>query len=853
MATVGKAFRDVHFTCDEVQLLTNSLKDEKFRKLLGEFAKEINDPENRKHYEEEVRKWEKQRGVDVVFLDPRPGFALVVGGEASGDHPVCVNICCCDAVQEPNFTKTKKGTSLGHNWTIPHAVTKPREENVPDEGQLLRELRRGQVGKPNANVKFVKVIAYDVVFHPDTLRLASSNDALKNAVIQTAMDALSENFQLKVKDTKELDSVKYIGHPVRSVIKKVVDRELNKQSETLNFLNKAEDERTSRCNVDNKAENQSTNVLKKGDSAAVAPNYSIKHVNKADLQDFTLIPRNGASWRPHALQVDVHLPGVSRAAQVSAEVVEQSIIIDTASTPKYTAEIPLPYAVNEDTSTAKFDVATQKLTLVLTVMPHNNDDVTVPMASPSSSSDSGIECEPGYRTNSDGDNSSEVSVSSQEDGPRDEGVEEEVEDDEGSVFESAPSSPIRGYLVPSYTLQENEKALHLKLNCKNVLPDSIKILPSKNNQLLNVNLTTIGGGLTPLNHGLAVDVGPHEITTEGVSFTISDEHVAVMITKTKSGLWETVRVGKPNSLQKENVARIEEPPVTNQTKEENSKHGLGDASPLKQNMAEGVVRKPRVTRAVSMCEEIPTMPGLRLKGPTCSWPRGILKRRSRSLSESQLSSVTPLESLASLESPLEVDLLEDRDGEESVEESLTILLGEKKSVRFNDVVSRQLFRSNSSILGQRAKNQKKALKKQKCRNRRASEGSDRDSDASQCHSDPGPSSGDLTTTTTTDEDDTDATAEADDILCDVADKMASSPDNSTFVDVDLDVENNNSNNSSSNSSCVSNNKSNTTASSENEDGEGFVVKTSKKKKKNKKKNKKFEPANNFIFQLDIEP
>ncbi|XP_068204551.1 protein kintoun-like [Palaemon carinicauda] len=287
---------------------------------------------------------------------------------------------------------------------------------------------------------------------------------------------------------------------------------------------------------------------------------------------------------------------------------------------------------------------------------------------------------------------------------------------------------------------------------------------------------------------------------------------------------------------------------------EHSQHGLGEASPLKQNVAEGVVRKPRVTRAVSMCEEIPTTPGMRLKGPTCSWPRGILKRRSRSLSESQLGSVVPLESLVSLETPLEVDLAEDE--EESVEESLTSLLGEKKSVRFNDVVSRQLFRSNSSILGQRAKNQKKALKKQKCRNRRTSEGSsDRDSDASQCHSDPGPSSGEPTTTTTTDEDDTDATVEADEILWDSTNaKFTSSRDlHSTFVDVDLDVENNNSTSSSSNTSGnVSNNKG-STASSENDDGEGFVVKASKKKRKNKKKNKKFEPANNFIFQLDIEP
>merc|ERR1711860_126949 len=48
---------------------------------------------------------------------------------------------------------------------------------------------------------------------------------------------------------------------------------------------------------------------------------------------------------------------------------------------------------------------------------------------------------------------------------------------------------------------------------------------------------------------------------------------------------------------------------------------------------------------------------------------------------------------------------------------------EKKSVRFNEVVQRQVYRSNSSILGQKLKNQKKNQQKKKKRAaRRASEG-----------------------------------------------------------------------------------------------------------------------------------
>merc|ERR1712203_973293 len=56
-------------------------------------------------------------------------------------------------------------------------------------------------------------------------------------------------------------------------------------------------------------------------------------------------------------------------------------------------------------------------------------------------------------------------------------------------------------------------------------------------------------------------------------------------------------------------------------------------------------------------------------------------------------------------------------------------MGSKKSVRFNEVVLRQVYRSNSSILGQKHKNQKKAEQKRRKAGRRASEGDKPDSDS----------------------------------------------------------------------------------------------------------------------------
>ena len=95
--------------------------------------------------------------------------------------------------------------------------------------------------------------------------------------------------------------------------------------------------------------------------------------------------------------------------------------------------------------------------------------------------------------------------------------------------------------------------------------------------------------------------------------------------------------------------------------------------------------------------------------------RGILKRGARCFSESQadyLSSImTPMSSMDSTIT------------EESIEESKSSVES-KKSVRFNEVVQRQVYRQNSSILGQKMKNMKKAEQKRRKaeQKRRASEG-----------------------------------------------------------------------------------------------------------------------------------
>lgn len=522
---------------DDLSLIAKSLRDEKFRALFCEYAREICDPENQKQFEKEVKQLEKERGVEAVFVHPSPGFTLAVGGGSSGG-PVFVNICSSDVVQKPSFVRVDGGTKKGQNWSLPHALPKPRKEEVG------KEVRVEGGGTLDDVVR--QAVVHDVVFHPDALHLASCNHLMKHTLIQTAMDSLQKKFQVTKEEPVEVESVGYVGKPVQSVIKRVVDRKLFETSEQMNFV---QDERTSgpvmNNNCDSKSvSDKSTNVVCKEEVAGpLKPEYKIKYVSKMDLQDFSvqLIPHCGPAWRPQALEVEVQLPGVTRASQVDANVWQQSVLLSTESSPQYKLELPLPYAVDENLSAAKFDVSTQKLTLSLSVIPASKRD-QVALHDHSPSSDSGIECEPDYRTSSDGDNSSEVSLSSQEDALR----EVDAAEEEDNVFEPSPSIG-KAALIPSYSVSQDKESLYVVLSCGNVLQSSVAA-KQVDHHTVRVELSSIGGGHTLLHYGLKVVCSPHHIAKFGVTYRLGKDSLEVTIQKAVSGEWETCQIGDDSRL-----------------------------------------------------------------------------------------------------------------------------------------------------------------------------------------------------------------------------------------------------------------------------------------------------------------
>lgn len=165
----------IDITKEEFSRISDALKNEEFRKLFFEYCEELQDPTNRKRYEEEIIQFEAERGVEVKFINPEPGF--VIKTSVDGAKKCFVNVAKSAEVEKPSSEvcfNPDSGTR-GLNWAIPLAQTGPRED-LDAKGKRCR--------------------VFDVVFHPDALYLSQKNHAFHKCLVDTALDAVEREYKV---------------------------------------------------------------------------------------------------------------------------------------------------------------------------------------------------------------------------------------------------------------------------------------------------------------------------------------------------------------------------------------------------------------------------------------------------------------------------------------------------------------------------------------------------------------------------------------------------------------------------------------------------------------------------------
>lgn len=355
---LGEKLKELSLTAYEVDRFTKAFKDEKFREMFRDYTQEISDPQNRKMYEEEIKILEQERGNTVEFIHPEPFRAIKTS--VDGKQKCFINICASDKVGKPSskWVVSEDGRR-GQCWSMPHSLHPGRQDTDP---------------------KGNKMMIYDVVFHPDTTRMASKNKSFLEMVDSIAIQGIQDTFKVTLdkKNMREMKT-KYKGTPQPCVIRKAIPgfkaKESSDPPDPLAFpypdekrpstqSKPTEAPRTTKNSTDSKPQS----LLKIREPTK--PNFTVKYRSLIDLQDFRCSRDSAQSPRPKEIVVTVDLPLLKSVKDTSLEVKEKQLLLETKK-PAYRLELHLAYPVDEDKGEAKFNKQRGQLIVTLPVLPHN--------------------------------------------------------------------------------------------------------------------------------------------------------------------------------------------------------------------------------------------------------------------------------------------------------------------------------------------------------------------------------------------------------------------------------------------------------------------------------------------------
>lgn len=501
---------DRKLTRSDLDALQDAMKQKKFRDLLGEYVEEVRDPANQAIYQKEMTQLEKERGYDVTFINPKGGY--VIKTSVAGDRKAFINICSNDNVGKPAYQVKEVDGKKGTNWSIPYTISPPRKD---------------------LDGKKKRCVIYDIVFHSYTLRMAEVNKQFRELVNKTAFDALKSTFNIHLDcNNPRFPKSYYKGMATPSVIRKedpdykppTEEECAHLSPEMIEKLypqkNYAEEDAKQETvpPKPRKTNKISADFTHKSDEGYTIPKFVIKQQRNIDLQDFTYHKDSKQhSAIPSQLVVEISLPLLSSTRDCTLDVQEKFLSLVSEKPAKYKLEIPLPYSVNDLCGNAKFDKSKSKLIVTLPVIRKNLSSENYSLKV-----DSGVESE-GSGSQSEEECPNLIVELSSSPAPCESAppcVSKSCAE-ECSFFDSS-----LGYILPPYTHNVLDEIVAFTFHVKNTEPGSVQVKNDGNR--VYIKFTSIGSGFVPVHYAASL-VFDEEIQFENASGEAWDNNVILQL------------------------------------------------------------------------------------------------------------------------------------------------------------------------------------------------------------------------------------------------------------------------------------------------------------------------------------
>jgi dynein assembly factor 2 len=342
--------QDGKITREELRNVLKAMDKEGFDHLMGDYIKEISNPENIKETNQYLKQAEETNDLpkNVKLAKPKAGFCLkstkVNIKRPVAKQKVFINIVSYEGVRQPNQDPNNKNF-----WSLPFLINK---------------------GKNDQDKKGKFCITYDIAFHPEAIE-KSKNMGFKKFVADTAINGinnnlLKENSEKISNDYVIITKYEYKGTEISymnifGLTKGEFDNQLepkenyqtNLQKE-IDSIKKEEPEEESvfdKPDVDIESSQKEIQALEK--LTKIKPEYKIKYSDLVDLGRFFYNTDKIGDATYNKLIIDIKVSRMENLNHAELEIDEKKLIFRYKDI--YELDIDLPAKINKDKSEAKFD------------------------------------------------------------------------------------------------------------------------------------------------------------------------------------------------------------------------------------------------------------------------------------------------------------------------------------------------------------------------------------------------------------------------------------------------------------------------------------------------------------------